>query len=156
MIGVRNASGAIKSGEIWVNELRMSEFDESGGWAAMGNLAVGLSDIGSINVSGRVETAGYGSIESTVSNRRMDDLYLLNFSTALELGRFLPEKAKLQIPAYFSYTNETISPKYNPLDQDVLLEDALDNMINQSERDSLLSISKLQVLLKVLIFREQK
>jgi cell surface protein SprA len=142
MIGVRNASNSVKSGEIWVNELRMSEFDEAGGWAAMGNLAVGLSDIGSVNLSGRVETAGYGSLESNVMNRRMDDLYLMNFSTALELGRFFPEKAKLQIPAYFSYTNETVSPKYNPLDQDVLLDDALENMNNDMERDSLKMISQ--------------
>jgi len=49
----------------------------------------------------------------------------MNFSTSLELGRFLPEAAKLKIPAYFSYTNETLSPKYSPLDQDVLLSDAL-------------------------------
>ncbi len=144
MIGIRNASGsnANKSGEIWVNELRMSEFDESGGWAAMGNLALGLSDLGTINFSGRTETAGYGSIESNVTNRRMDDLNQMNFSTSLELGRFLPEKAKLQIPAYFSYSNETVSPKYNPLDQDILLTDALNNLNNRAERDSLTSISQ--------------
>ena len=142
MIGVRNAGTTVKSGEIWVNEMRMSQFDESGGWAAMANVAVGLSDLGTVNVSGRTETAGYGSIESNVTNRRMDDLYQMNFSTALELGRFLPEKAKLQIPAYFSYTNETLSPKYNPLDQDVKLADALNNETNQSSRDTLLMESQ--------------
>ncbi|MDO9154133.1 MAG: cell surface protein SprA [Paludibacter sp.] len=143
MIGVRNASNNIKSGEIWVNELRMNEFNEDGGWAALANIAVGLSDIGKINFSGRVETAGYGSLESNVMNRRMDDLYQMNFSTSLELGRLLPEQAKIQLPAYFSYTNETISPKYNPLDQDVLLNDALENMNSQSERDSLKLISQM-------------
>jgi len=142
MIGVRNASGEIKSGEIWVNELRMSEFDESGGWAAMGNLAIGLSDLGSINFSGRMETAGYGSLESNVMDRRMDDLYQMNFSTSLDLGRFLPEKAKFQIPAYFSYTSESSSPKYDPLDEDVLLSESLDNATNQQERDSILSVSQ--------------
>jgi cell surface protein SprA len=142
MIGVRNrgkdASKDPKSGEIWVNELRMSQFDESGGWAAMGNVAVGLSDLGTINFSGRVETAGYGSIESNVTTRRQDDLYQMNFSTALELGRFLPEQAKLQIPAYFSYTNETLSPKYNPLDQDILLSNALATEPTKEARDTLL------------------
>ncbi|MEI8086903.1 MAG: cell surface protein SprA [Paludibacter sp.] len=142
MIGIRNGSDAVKSGEIWVNELRMSEFDESGGWAAMGNMSVGLSDIGTMNFSGRMETAGYGSLESNVTNRRMDDLYQMNFSTSLDLGRFLPEKGKLLIPAYFSYTNETISPKYNPLDQDVLLSDALNNLDNQKDRDTLKLVSQ--------------
>ncbi len=137
MIGVRNASDKPKSVEVWVNELRMSQFDESGGWAAMGNVAVGLSDLGTVNFSGRVETAGYGGIESNVMTRRMDDLYQMNFSTNMELGRFLPSEIKLKIPAYFSYTNETISPKYNPLDEDVLLSDALKNSIGQAQRDSL-------------------
>jgi len=142
MIGIRNGSDAVKSGEIWVNELRMSEFDESGGWAAMGNMAVGLSDIGNVNFSGRIETAGYGSLESNVTNRRLDDLYQMNFSTSLDLGRFLPEKGKLLIPAYFSYTNETVAPKYNPLDQDVLLSDALDNLDNQKDKDTLKMVSQ--------------
>ena len=142
MIGVRNAGTSAKSGEIWVDEMRMSQFDESGGWAAMGNLAVGLSDLGTVNLSGRVETAGYGSIESNVTNRRKDDLYQMNFSTSLDLGRFLPEQAKFKIPAYFSYTNETVSPKYNPLDQDVLLSEALNNETTQQKRDTLLMVSQ--------------
>ena len=142
MIGVRNAAEKTKSVEVWVNELRMSQFDESGGWAAMGNLAVGLSDLGTVNFSGRIETAGYGGIESNVMTRRMDDLYQMNFSTALELGRFLPSEAKLKIPAYFSYTNETLSPKYNPMDQDVLLSDAITNANSQGQRDSLKMVSQ--------------
>lgn len=142
MIGVRNVSGEIKSGELWVNELRMSEFDESGGWASMANMAVGLSDLGTINIAGRVETAGYGGLESNIMDRRMEDLYQMNFSTALELGRFLPEKTKLQIPAYFSYTNESLSPKYNPLDQDVLLRESVDNAANEAERDSILTLAQ--------------
>jgi cell surface protein SprA len=142
MIGVRNASGTVKSGEIWTDELRMSQYDESGGWAAMGNLAVGLSDIGTVNFSGHIETAGYGGIESNVETRRMDNLYQMNFSTALELGRFFPEKAKLRIPAYFSYSNETTTPKYNPLDQDILLSDALNSANSQAQKDSLNLLSQ--------------
>jgi hypothetical protein len=120
----------------------MTEFDESGGSAAMANLSVGLSDLGSVNLSGRLETAGYGSIESNVMDRRMDDLYQMNFSTSLDLGRFLPEKAKIQLPAYFSYTNETLTPKYNPLDQDILLDEALDVYTRQEDRDTLLMQSQ--------------
>jgi cell surface protein SprA len=142
MIGVRNRSNSIKSGEIWVNELRMSEFNEESGWAAMANVALGLSDIGSINFAGRMETAGYGSLESNVMERRNDDLYQMNFSTSLELGRFLPKKAMVQLPAYFSYSNETLSPKYDPLDQDIELERSLENLDTEAERDSLLMISQ--------------
>ena len=142
MIGVRNRSNDVKAGEIWVNELRMSQYNDESGWAAMANVAVGLSDLGNINLAGRMETAGYGSLESNVTNRRMDDLYQMNFSTNLELGRFLPKAAKIQLPAYFSYTNETLSPKYNPLDQDIELKEALASMDEKQQKDSLLQISQ--------------
>ena len=142
MIGIRNHSNRIKSAEIWVNELRMSQFNEESGWAAMANMALGLSDIGNVNFAGRMETAGYGSIESKVMDRRNDDIYQMNFSTSMELGRFLPKEARIQLPAYFSYTNETISPKYNPIDQDVTLKESLNSMNTQEERDSLLAMSQ--------------
>lgn len=142
IIGVRNNSNELKSGEIWINELRMSDFDNDGGWAALGNLAINLSDLGSINMAGKIETAGFGGLESNVSNRNMEDIYQFNISAALDLGRFLPKEAKLQIPAYFTYSNETNSPKYNPLDQDIVLKDALKSLEKKSESDSLKSISQ--------------
>ena len=141
MIGIRNKSNDLKSGEIWVNELRMSEFDEDGGWAAQGNAALALSDIATINVAGRRETAGFGSIESTVSDRRMDDLHQISISTSADLGRFLPEKSMIQVPTYLAYSNEKLSPKYNPLDEDILLKDALDVFETNAERDSLQNLS---------------
>lgn len=142
MIGIRNRSNNIKSAEIWVNELRMSQFNDDSGWAGMANLAVGLSDLGSINLAGRAETSGFGSIESKVMERRNEDLYRMNFSTSLELGRFLPKEAKIQLPAYFSLSNETLSPKYNPIDQDVILTESLNSMDTQTEKDSLLILSQ--------------
>lgn len=142
MIGVRNVSSNTKSGEVWVNELRMSEFDENSGWAGLANLNIGLSDLGSINLSSRVETAGYGNIESNIMTRRLDDLYQMNVAAALDLGRFVPEKAKLQIPAYYGYTTETNAPKYNPLDEDIILKEAIDNFETKNERDSLKSITQ--------------
>ena len=142
MIGVRNKSGAVKSGEIWVNEMRMSEFEEDGGWAALGNLAVNLSDLGSLNVAGRMETAGFGGIESNVTNRNMEDHYSVNLSASLDLGRFLPEQVKLQIPAYYTYTTESSSPKYNPLDEDILLKDAIGNLESQNLKDSLKALTQ--------------
>ena len=139
MIGVRNRSNSEKSAEIWVNELRMSEFDESGGWAAMANLAVGLSDIGTVNLSGRTETAGFGSIESNVLDRRKDDLMQYNVSTSLDLGRFLPEKAKFRIPFYYSNSNERLTPRFNPLDQDVLFADAIEAAGTPREKKELMN-----------------
>ena len=137
MIGVRNNADHEVSGEVWVNELRLSQFNEQGGVAAMANAALSISDIAQVNVAGRLETAGYGSIESNVLDRNMENMYQLSVSAALEAGRLFPEKAKLQIPLYVSYTNETLSPNYDPLDTDIKLSESLDNYETTAERDSI-------------------
>lgn len=141
MIGVRNGSQTIKSAEVWVNELRLSDFNEDGGWAAQGNLNVQLSDLATVNMATHIETAGFGGLEQSVGERRIDDYYQYQFSTSFELGRFVPKALKLTAPVYFSFSREKTSPKYNPFDTDMLLSDALDALATKRERDSLLTIA---------------
>ena len=137
MIGVRNNGQHEASGEIWVNELRLNQFNEQGGVAAMANASLAISDIAQVNVAGRLETAGYGSIESNVLDRNIDNFYQLSVSAALEAGRLFPEKAKIQMPLYVSYSNETTKPDYDPLDTDVKLSETLDTYDTKAERDSI-------------------
>ena len=136
MIGVRNLSGDIKSGEVWVNELRLKEYNNKGGWAAQGALNIQLSDIGSLNATGKIVTDGFGGIEEGVSERSQDDYKTYSFTANVELGRFFPEKAKVTAPLYYSITKEETRPKYNPLDTDMLLDESLDAISNKHERDS--------------------
>ena len=150
MIGVRNNSTTIQSAEVWVNELRLSEFDEEGGWAAKTDLTVALSDLGTVNFNGHIETAGFGALDESLSERRMNDLTEYNISTSLELGKLFPEKAQVSIPFYYSYSKESIKPKYNPLDQDITLDQALEEVDTQSEKDSILNISQEQTVTKSL------
>ena len=126
MIGVRNVRNKLKSGEVWVNELRLTDFNEEGGWAANANLNVALSDLGTVNVGGRIETAGFGALDQSLNERRMEDFKQYNVATSIELGKLFPEKAQVSIPFYYAYSKETYDPKYNPLDQDVKLKDAID------------------------------
>lgn len=53
-----------KSGEVWVNELRLKDYNNKGGWAANGNLNVQLSDLGNVNVQGKYVSDGFGGLES--------------------------------------------------------------------------------------------
>ncbi len=141
IIGIRNKSGDTKSGEIWVNELRMLEYENKGGWAAQGNLNVQLSDFGTVNAQGRYISQGYGGLEDGVTARSQEDQLSYSITTQLELGKFFPDKARVSIPLYFSYSREQSTPKYNPLDTDMLLSDALDGAENKAERDSIKSIA---------------
>ena len=141
MIGIRNNGQHEASGEIWVNELRLSQFNEQGGVAAMANAALAISDIAQLNVAGRLETAGYGSIESNVLDRNMDNFYQISVSAAMEGGRLFPEKAKIQMPLYASYSNETTSPDYDPLDTDIKLSETLSTYDTKAEKDSVKQMS---------------
>ncbi len=141
MIGIRNNGRTVKSVEVWANELRLQEFSNEGGWAAQGQLNVQLSDLGSVNVQGHIERAGFGGIEQSVQERSNDDTYEYAITTQLDLGKLLPPKAKLSVPLYYSYAKETVKPKYNPLDTDMLLSDALDAATTQHEKDSITSLT---------------
>jgi cell surface protein SprA len=156
MIGVRNNSQTTQSAEVWVNELRLTDFNEDGGWAGNANLYVGLSDMGSVSFSGRKETAGFGSLDQGIMDRNIDDVYQYNLSSQINLGRFFPAKTKINLPFYYSYTEDVVSPKYNPTDQDVLLKDALNAMGTQAERDSLNSIAQNKKTTKSIAFNNVK
>ncbi len=143
MIGIRNPGddatnvtndGEAKSAEIWVNELRLTEFNNKGGWAANGQFQAKLADLGIVSFAGATSKPGFGSIEQTVEERQKEEINQIDFSTNLELGKFFPEKAKVSIPMFIGYSNTTINPEYNPQDPDVKLKDALDLADTEEER----------------------
>ena len=145
MLGVRNNSADIKSGEVWINELRLKEHNNSGGWAANANLNVQLSDLGSVNATGRYISEGFGGLEDGVASRTTDNYGTYSVTTSLEMGKFFPDKAKVSIPLYYSITKEKTTPKYNPLDTDMELKDALDAAGSKHERDSIENIAATKI-----------
>jgi cell surface protein SprA len=151
MIGVRNPiktrnmntdDGNPKSGEVWVNELRLSDFIENGGWAANTHLQARLADLGTVDMVGQTSTPGWGSIEKKVNERSKEQILKYDISSSLELGKFFPEKLGVRLPVYVGYSETHIKPQYNPLDPDVLLSDALKNAPDQHASDSIKKIAE--------------
>ncbi|MDE6135474.1 MAG: cell surface protein SprA, partial [Muribaculaceae bacterium] len=137
LIGIRNNSATTKDGIVWLNELKVTDFNESGGWAAKANATLSMSDVATVNLGAPIESAGFGGVEQSVNERSLDDYSQFNVAVQGDLGRFVPEAVKLRAPIYYSVTKEKTSPKYNPLDQDVLLSDALDECETKAQRDSI-------------------
>ena len=145
MIGIRNKKGRTlgpKSVEVWVNELRLTNFEEKGGWAAIGRVSGNLADLGSYTFAGRMTTTGFGSIDSKMGQRTLEDSHEYDISTNLELGKFFKEEAGVRIPLYLGFSKSVATPEYSPLDKDVKLADALSNAANSHERDSIKRISQ--------------
>ncbi len=136
-----NDDGLDKSGLFWFNELRLTDFDDRGGWAATARMNAQLADFANVTVSGSKSTIGFGSIEQRIGARsRSDDLYF-DIVTNAELGKFFPADYGLRIPLFFSYTNQTSTPEYNPLMPDIEMNSALANL-SRNQRDSLLRVTQ--------------
>ena len=147
MIGVRNNSSSNKSAIIWVNEMRLIGFNNKSGWAAQGNLNIKLSDLGSFAAQGKVETAGFGGLEEKLAARRTDDYYRYSLTGTMDVGRLLPRSFKVNIPAYYSFTEEVTSPLYSPYDTDLNFDDVLDTY-DDFGRDSLKNVAEVHSVMR--------
>ncbi|MEM6319109.1 MAG: cell surface protein SprA [Bacteroidota bacterium] len=137
MIGVRNKrdNGAPICTEVWVNELRLSGFDERGGQAGLARLDLQLADLGNATVAGNFSTIGWGQLEDKVNERARERYLQYDLSANLELGKFLPEKSGIKIPFYAQHSVTTYTPEFDPYDLDIPLKDKLKS-IPASQRDS--------------------
>ncbi len=136
VVGIRNNAKEVKDGTVWVNELKVTDFENDGGWAANANAQLSLSDIATLNFGYQHESAGFGAVDQSLNERRMDDFSRYTFAVQTDVGRFAPDKLKLRAPIFYSMTKETTTPKYNPLDPDVTLKDALEGTTSH-EADSI-------------------
>ena len=121
-------------GEVWVNELRLSSIDETGGWAALGRVDLNLADLGTISLSANTHSSGFGTLEQRVNDRYRDNFYQFDVSANLELGKLLPKKAALSIPVFASYQQSVSTPEYDPYDMDIKLKDKLKDAAGSCKR----------------------
>lgn len=133
--------GLEKRAEVWFNELRLTEFDERGGWAATARMNAKLADFADLNISGSKSTIGFGSLEKKVSERNRADNAFFDVSSSFELGKFLPQKSGIKIPMYVSYSTQILTPQFDPRTPDVELKKALD-VSNKAQRDSILNFAQ--------------
>ena len=132
MLGVRNPietnsqNGESQSGEIWVNELRLTGFNEKGGWAARTQVRLRLADFANIAFAGSISTVGFGSLEKNISERNLEDSRRYNLTASVELGQLFSPESNVRFPMYVSVSESKDSPQYNPLDPDILLATSLD------------------------------
>ncbi|MEJ1928989.1 cell surface protein SprA [Nostoc sp. NIES-2111] len=128
MIGVRNPTndGFTKSACVWIDEFRMTDYIKNDGWGATGTVNAKLADLATVQASGRYTTPGFGSIEQKISERSRETAYNYNISSTITLDRFIPNNNKkigLRLPMYVAYQRQNSTPRYDPLNPDVPLED---------------------------------
>ncbi len=151
MVGVRNPKKESmddgndmlpKSCIVWLNELRLTDFNNRGGWAAMALARTNLADLGNLSMYGSYRTSGFGNLEEKPTSLELVNTLQMQSTLDLELGKFLPDDWGVHIPFYLDYNKQVGSPEYNPLDPDVRLREDLRTYSTQKERDSVRSMAQ--------------
>ena len=136
LMAVENVAQESICTEIWFNELRFSQLDEKGGWAALGRVDFRLADLGTLTLSGTARSNGFGTLEQRVNERSREDVYTLDASATIEAGKLLPKKLALQIPVYMGISRSSSTPEYDPYDLDIKLKEKIKEA-NADKRDSI-------------------
>lgn len=138
MLGVKNkTTGRPIRGEVWFNELRMSDMDNKGGWAAVASMDTNFADFANVSASGRKSTIGFGGLEEGPNERSREDVFQYNVVSNVNLGKLLPKKWGITLPFNYGVGEETVTPKYDPFYQDIELNQLLDVTQNEAEKKNI-------------------
>jgi cell surface protein SprA len=138
MIGVRNPGNsgtAARSVCIWANELRVTGFNESSGWAANAILNAKIADVAVISTSIRHNAIGFGGLETRLSQRARESTTQYDISANVSVDKLLPQALNVSIPMYVSLENSVTKPEFDPLNPDVPFEVALQKFNSESEQE---------------------
>ncbi len=139
MLGVKNGTPEFESaeicGEVWFNELRLSELDNEGGWAAIVNMDANVADFANVSATGRKSTIGFGTLDQGPNQRSREDLQQYDVVTNLNVGQLLPPRWGVRIPFNYSRGEELITPKFDQEFLDLELENRLSEIVDPGERE---------------------
>lgn len=137
MLGVRNPKSPDNKTHsvcLWANELRMTDFDRTAGWAINTVVNTKLADFAVISGSLRYTTFGFGGVNSKISERSRDEITAYDITANINLDKFFLSNTGIKLPMLLSYGNTTINPQYDPANPDVRLDGFL-NTLSRKERE---------------------
>nr|WP_315247241.1 cell surface protein SprA [uncultured Flavobacterium sp.] len=138
MVGIKNNDlhQDIK-GEVWFDELRLAEMDNSGGMAAVVNLDSNLADFATISAIGKMSTMGFGSLQQNSGERSQEDVKQYSVMTNINFDKLLPKNWGLNLPLNYAASEAFITPKYDPENPDITLQTAIDAAETEQEKENI-------------------
>ncbi len=138
MIGVKNPRSSDKRKHslcLWANELRLTDFNTTPGWAVNTTISAKLADFATVTGSFRHSTFGFGGVSSKIFERTREELTSYDVSTQVSLDKLIPGNTGIKLPMFLGYQNTTSNPGYDPANPDIKLS-ALKKSFNNSEDQS--------------------
>ncbi len=152
LIAVENTKSEVPiDAEVWINELRLSDLDESGSWAALGRMDLILADLGTLAISANTRSTGFGSIEQKMNERAKTGFTQFDIATNIDAGKLLPKKVRISLPVFASINKTIEKPEFDPFDKDILYADKI-NSLSGAKKDSVQKASVDQTTIKTLNF----
>ena len=144
MVGVKNPrqDNMDVCGSVWFNELRLSDMDNEGGWAAILTMDANIADFMSLSATGRQSTSGFGSIEQGPNEREIEDKRQYDLVSNINIGQLLPKKWEVSIPFNFGLSEELITPEYDQQYKDIKLQNRLNSAEDANEKRRILDQSE--------------
>jgi cell surface protein SprA len=149
MVGIRNPKkystdseddGLPKCAEVWINELRLTGFNDKAGWAGLLRVSSQLGDLGQVVFSGMYSSPNFGTLEKKINDTQRESLLQWDVATDLNLGKFFPEETGVRIPMHIDYSQTISTPEYDPLSPDIKLKDELESYDAEDKADSIRNI----------------
>ena len=119
------------NGQVWINELRLSNVKKDKGMAMRARLDFAWADLIRFNGEINKQDADFHNVATRFGDG--NNQIRGNFNTNIYLGKFLPSKLGLNIPVNFNYSRSEATPKYIP-GTDVEVTDALPDSIIEKIR----------------------
>jgi len=112
-------------GEVWFDELRLAQMDNTGGMAAVASMDTNFADVGTLSTTGKYIGIGFGNLEDGPQQRSRSDTKQYNFTSNLNIGKVMPKKWHLNLPFNYGVGEEVITPQYDPQNPDIKLNDLI-------------------------------
>ncbi len=129
VMGVRNKSvkgGILTDVNVWVNELRVSGYDEKAGLSALANAQINLADFARVKATARMQTDGFGGLESSLSDRSQINVRDWAVNTQISVDKFIPERFGWALPVTMEIKSSESSPRFDPNRGDIRVASLLD------------------------------
>ena len=133
----------VVAGELWLNELRVSGFDNTNGWAANMRGSTNFADLASVSGSVSHQTYGFGALESQLGQRNTSQTTSYNLSGTFNVNKLFPEDFGLNLPISLATSSSVSTPEFLPTQGDIRFsefESAVQARedLNDSEKDALI------------------
>ncbi|RMF62832.1 MAG: cell surface protein SprA, partial [Calditrichaeota bacterium] len=137
MLGIRNVNhenGEPFTGEVWFNELRLSDVQKDKGMAfrARGNMRI--ADFASVNAEVERVDADFHNVSKRFGDG--DNRVSSSVSASINLDKMLPQSLGISMPLNLTYRNSSSTPKYFPGQDRLVTGDLSSEVLDAIRKES--------------------